>query len=300
MLLSLTADLHAASRDPQRWPQAWAALCQWFDCPDVFGSCEMATTEVSVQLNSIAACSTQARLCAQKVSGRSLCLDENKRRNCLALVDHLDHALATHQALVPHFDALSSQIDLFLLKNPYLVALDAMPFSVFVCDLQRHILFANTLGKIELVGSTWLRRVDERIVGASPLFERRIASALAASDAHEAEHRLWLIGQHQHEVDLVWRRVAAHAGDTHLILRLVNHGRQDQADMTKLALALGLSSRQLELAKLLLGGCTLTDAAKCMGIVRGSANQLLKHLFTATGTRRQPELVAFLSRRLAS
>lgn len=303
MLLSLTANLHAASRDPQRWPQAWAALCQWFDCPEVFGSGELATTDLPTQLTNIAACSAHARHCAQSARGRcglGPCLDENKRRACLALVDHLDHALTTRQALVPRPDALSDETDPVLPKNPHLALLDAMPFPVFVCDAQRRILFANTLGETELTSAVWLRRVDERIVGARPLFESRMASALDASDGQEGEHRLWLIGQHQQEVDLVWRRVAADAAGTHRVLRLAKHGRQDQAYMAQLALALGLSARQRELAELLLGGCTLTDAAQRMGIVRGSANELLKHLFTATGTRRQPELLAYLSRRLAS
>jgi len=290
MLLCLTANLRAASRDPQRWPQAWAALCQWVDCPDVFGSGELATTDLPSQLSAIAACSTQARHCAQSASGRcgsGSVLDEDKRRSCLALVDYLDHALTSHQSPVPGQDTLA-------------IVLDTLPFPLFVCDVQRHVLYANTLGEIELNSAHWLRWDDMRIVGASPLFERRIASALDASDGQEGEHRLWLVGQHQEEVDLVWRRVTADAIGTHWVLRLAKYGRQDQVGMAQLALALGLSARQRELAEFLLDGCTLTEAAQRMGIVRGSANQLLKHLFTATGTRRQPELLAYLSRRLTS
>lgn len=70
--------------------------------------------------------------------------------------------------------------------------------------------------------------------------------------------------------------------------------------MTQPALVLGLSARQRELAELLLGGCSLTNAAQRMGIARGSANELLQYLLNATGMRRQPELLAYLSRRLAS
>ncbi len=202
-------------------------------------------------------------------------------------MDHLDHALTAHQLRVPRQDALAT-------------VLDALPFALFVCDTQRHVLYANTLGEAELISAHWLRRDDDRIVGASSLFERRIATALEASDGQEGEHRLWLIGQHQEEVDLVWHQVAADAMGTHWVWRLIKHSRQDQAAMTQLALSLDLSARQRELAELLLGGCTLTEAAQRMGIVRGSANQLLKHLFTATGTRRQPILLAYLNRRLAS
>ncbi len=50
MLLFLTANLHAASHDPHRWPQAWAELCQWFDCPEVFGSGEFATIDLPLSV----------------------------------------------------------------------------------------------------------------------------------------------------------------------------------------------------------------------------------------------------------
>lgn len=334
MLLSLTADLHAASRDQKRWPQAWAALCQWFDCPEVFGNGELANTDLKNQLKCIALCSTNARNCAKNASGRcgsGLLLDENKRRSCLALVDHLDHALSPYSPIVQNPDSLASELDLDLLANtsrsvlessnsgefgsklfgisveslvkfgsisPEL--LESLPFPIFVCDTQRRILLTNRLGESELTSSTWLCCADECIVGASHLFERRIASALHACIEQNGEHRLWLVGSHQKEIDLIWIRVTDNVWGTHLVIRLAKHGRHDQPNMTKLALTLGLSARQRELAELLLGGYTLTDAAECMGIVRGSANELLKRMFTATGTCRQTELLTYLSRRLAS
>ena len=303
MLLSLTADLHAASRDPKRWPQAWVALCRWFDCPEVFGSGDFANTDLQTQLKSIAVCSNNARNCAKNASGRcgsGLLLDEKKRRSCLALVDHLDHALSPYAPIVQNPDSLASELDLGLLANTSRSVLESLPFPIFVCDTKRRILLTNRLGESELTSSTWLCCVDECIVGASHLFERRIASALHACIEQNGEHRLWLVGSHQQEIDLIWIRVTDNVWGAHLVIRLAKHGRHDQPNMTKLALTLGMSARQRELAELLLGGYTLTDAAECMGIVRGSANELLKRMFTATGTRRQTELLTYLSRRLAS
>lgn len=304
MLLSLTADLHAASRDPKRWLQAWAALCQWFDCPDVFGSGELAHADLQAQLKCIATCSTTARQCAQNASGRcgsGLFLDENKRRSCLALVDHIDHALAPYAPVAQSPAPLASATEPGLLADTdrAVLVLESLPFAIFVCDTQRRIILTNRLGASELASAIWLRCVDERIVGASPLFERRITSALHASIEQSGEYRLRLIGSNQQEIDLVWIRVTDDAWGTHLVIRLAKHGHHDQANMTKLALTLGLSKRQCELAELLLAGYTLTDAAECLGIARGSANELLKRMFTATGTRRQAELLTYLSRRLA-
>ncbi len=304
MLLSLTADLHAASRDPNRWPRAWAALCQWFDCPEVFGSGELAHADLQNQLKGIAACSTTARQCAQNASGRcgsGLFLDENKRQSCMALVDHIDHALAPYAPVAQSPAPLASATEPGLLADTEraVLVLESLPFAIFVCDTQRRILLTNRLGASELASATWLRCVDECIVGASHLFERRITSALHASIEQNGEHRLRLIGSNQQEIDLVWIRVTDDTWGAHLVIRLAKHGHHDQANMTKLALTLGLSTRQCELAELLLVGHTLTDAAERLGIARGSANELLKRMFTATGTRRQTELLAYLSRRLA-
>jgi hypothetical protein len=87
-LLHLTADLHAATRNAARWPQAWAALCDWFDCPDVFGAVIPPGADDDGWLQRLGHCARTA--CGP--CGHGPTADEGKRRACLATVGHLRQA----------------------------------------------------------------------------------------------------------------------------------------------------------------------------------------------------------------
>ena len=111
-LLTLTAGLHAATRQPSRWPEAWAALCQWADCAEVFGPVGPAGLHVPSARDPdapaadlpppqnlgvrMATVRTAAKLCAHAGSGRcgqGIARDNAKRLACMAVVEHLDLAL---------------------------------------------------------------------------------------------------------------------------------------------------------------------------------------------------------------
>lgn len=286
ILLRIAADLHLAGRHPARWPQAWQAVCDFFECPAVFGEGlpkNLAPESVLAQINERTA---QARACVEQRRGPCACTsDESRFFACRELLPHIEIALDTaHQARSA--------------ADPRLSALNALPFAVFVCDSSRRLLHVNTTGQGELDQAIWLRLADDRLVGANAPIEARLSKALS-DDASDNRH-MALLRPGQADADLMFQRVEAGQGDRHWVLRLLHNASHSHEGLPRLAMSLDWTPRQAELAQWLVSGCTLTQAAQRMGIVRGSANDLLKRLFESTGTGRQADLIGYLSRRLAS
>lgn len=185
-------------------------------------------------------------------------------------------------------------------------ALDAVSMPVMVCDAQHQLWHVNAAARRELEAGRWLRERDGRLIGADSAIERRLARAMvlpevASNERHEtAEQCLELFNAGGAAADLLVRSVRVEACGPSWVLRLAIHGdAAHPAQLDQLSERLGLSRRQRELATLLLGGHTVTEAARRMGIVRGTAHDLLKRLFAATGTRRKTELVAHLVARIS-
>lgn len=285
-LLRLAADLHQAGRDPHRWPQAWQAMCEFFACTEVFAS-RLPEGLVPVQMLALVSeRAIRARECVEQQRGTCVCTDDLPRYLvCRELLPHLEMAL---DATRPPVSA----------EAPQWSALDALPFPIFVCNRDRQLLLVNAVAQRELDQAIWLRQVNGRLVGANSPIEGRLAKALVGETSDDRHLGLLLPGLP--DADLIFRQVLSRQGEQHWVLRLLHYRRQTDLGLPRLASALGLTARQTELAQLLIAGQTLTEAAQSMGIVRGSANDLLKRLFEATETRRQAELVGYLNRRLAS
>lgn len=285
VLLRIAADLHAAAREPWRWPDAWQTVCAFFACPDIIGQAIPEGLPAGTVVSHIADRTARARACVEARNGTCVLAGDDQRfRACFELLPHLEMALAADSRAAGNAG------------DPRLAALDVLPFPVFVCDGGRRLLHSNAAGRRELEQQAWLRLAGDCLVGASAAIERRLVAALARNQ----DQRLGLLQDGNIAADLICRQITRANAEPYWVLRLVRHALEEGADAAQLAVALRLTPRQVELAQLLIAGCTLTEAAKRMGIVRGSANDLLKHLFTATGTRRQAELVGYLNRRLAS
>lgn len=286
VLLRIAADLHAAGRDPGRWPQAWQAVCAHFACPNILGDGIPDGLAPSAALSHVADRTARARACVEARTGACARVPNDPRfRACCELLPHIEMALADARPATNGGD-------------PRLAALDVLPFPVFVCDSQRRLLHTNAAGRDELHRRRWLRQDEDRLLGATSPIESRLAATLSIDNA--GDQHLTLLRADDAGADLLVRQVVGADGNPHWVLRLIHHTRESDDGKARLTAMLGLTPRQAELAQLLIAGCTLTDAARRMGIVRGSANDLLKRLFSITGTRRQAELVGLLNRRLAN
>lgn len=294
-LLRLTAELHAAARAPEKWPAAWAALCHCFDCPDVFENGNGAATEESVLLDGITARSAAARRCAEAATGRcghGAEVDENKRQSCLALVDHLDHALA-----------VSMPEHVATLPDAYLAALDELPIAMLLCRADRRLVYANRAGKTELEYARWLRRDGAILCGVGSYLPMQLIGAFARLGVAQAGADDCQLPPAQIEgnaADIGLRRLADGGGESLILVSLVTHAAAPtQEHLTRLGQRWQLRPRQEELAGLLLAGHSLDRAAGEMGITRRTARDHLDGLFRATGTRRQQDLIARLTRDLS-
>ena len=282
-LLRIVANLHAAALDAERWSDAWRAVCVFFSCPDIIGKSVTGVMPIRPLFSHITYRTARARACVRTANGACVIAGDHSRFHaCREILPHLETAIANNRKAIDTCD-------------PRLAVLDIVTFPVFVCSEARTLLYINAAGQRELDKQTWLCLEGACLVGANPLIESQIGAALA----YRQSQRLLLLRNGDGAADLFCRQVVMENGETHWVLRLTGHTLENEADMGRLGAALGLTPRQIELAHFLIAGCTMTDAAKRMGIVRGSANSLLKYLFNATGTRRQAELVGYLNRRLA-
>lgn len=302
-LLRIAGDLHAAALEPDRWPAAWQSVCDYFNCAEVLGRPLPAAAGQTAILAQIAARTAQAGTCVRTRAGACGKTDDDPRLlACRALVPHLEMALAKTTTAVP---------------DPQLLLLDALPFPVFICSQARRLHHANLAGQQELERKNWLCRKDYRLQGVNGSSEKHLADLLArvrlrqdqtpaASAGNSETPAVELLTQLRAGngalADLRCRPITQGQTTANYLLRLLPHTADvadRRASFAELAALLGLTPRQTELAQHLLAGATLVSAAKDMGIVRGTANELLKRLFIATDTTRQTELLTYLAHRLA-
>jgi len=203
---------------------------------------------------------------------------------------------ATEHAVSAHTRVEARRSEGVFDYDPRLCVFDRLPFPVFICDSQRRLLHTNGAGQEELERQLWLRTAGDCLVGANSSLEKRLAAALQPN--LEGDRYLTLLRSGHKDAELMFRQMTSTDGGAYWVLYLFHFGRHSDDSQAELFVSLGLTPRQAELAGLLIDGYSLTEAASRLGIVRGSANDLLKRLFTSTGTRRQAELVGYLNRRL--
>lgn len=306
LLLRLTANLHAAARDPERWPQAWAALAECFACPPHFVGPEVALLDARGWEGFLAARCAEAEQCARTASGacgQGPLADESKRQACLSAVDHLAHALATAGVL----EEASAQSPA---PSPTLAALDALPVPMLLCRADRRLVFANRAAQREFERQQWLRVSDGVVSIPDVRQDRRLSAALAGFALPAGPDECWLdaIPAAGEMADYALRRLnpgackpPAPADDEQILLSVIIHAGLPAPELLeRLGERRRLPPRQRELAGHLLAGLSLDAAAEKMGIGRRTARDHLSGLFRATGTSRQSELLARLSREAMS
>jgi DNA-binding NarL/FixJ family response regulator len=289
-LLKLTAELHEASRDPARWPQAWADLCEWMDCPTVFRVTHDPVTgseprSVEDLKERIVAANRAAKRCAGTCSGRCgqpETRDEHKRMTCLGIVEHLRLALKVD---APEGSAAGG---LHFTKS-----LDALPTPMIWCRADLRLLHVNSAARKHLEAARWLVKDGEQIAAVGSALQRRLRLSVAEvlAQAPDIEGGMAISRIESPALDITVRRTANGSEGPVLLITLVIHEEAPKSFERR-----GWPPRQRELAGLLLAGHTLEEAAKLMGIARSTAVDHLRGLFRATGTNRQQDLIRYLSR----
>lgn len=289
-LLRLSADLHVAANEPARWPRTWAALCEWFDCPGIYGAVALPPVGDSAWPERLAGFCDRATLCGQSEStpcSRRPGAGPFMRAACQATVEHVSLALAGRRLLMPPHS---------------MAALDALPAPMLLCHCDRKLVFANKAAQRELERARWLSNSDGMVSIPEATQHRRFDEACARLAAAEAGEEAWLAGEPLvgETADLALRRLAGRHGESSealILVSLVIHAQVPHAEqLARLGERRRLPPRQRELAGHLLAGLSLDDAAAYMGISRRTARDHLKGLFRATGASRQTELIARLSR----
>lgn len=279
-LHDLTAELHAAVSDPQRWRAAWQALNAFV------GDADQAAARAAPSQPG----SAESARCGPGTDRR--CHPQN------SALRNGDHHVIPVKALSAHG---LHEVSCYL-QDTYLAALDALPVAAWLCNANRHLLHANAAGAAELKHQRWFKLDAGQLCASDRTLQSRLVTGFAALVPPEvrpgptAQTTLHL---NDGLVEVGLRRVAQWDRAPFVLVSAAAMGRPDQATATGASEIYWperrlLSPRQRELAGLLLTFHSLDDAANKMGITRRTARDHLAALFQATGMRRQQDLINFL------
>jgi DNA-binding CsgD family transcriptional regulator len=290
--LRTAADLHRACRDPQQWRDAFASFRSLVGCANSLPDAPETTDDPEQFIAECVAWIMQCRRPDARGCWADHCEAEVQEQLCLLLVEHL--AIALDNALLYRKTAR---------KVSATAALDAFDRPLIVFDGKHQLVHANHLGHAELASRRWIGVVDDRLLVGPSAIEKQFAvhvAALSGKKRLKSTHlQIRLADGETLEIRL--RRILHCEGSPPVFLlsqvTVANSSESGSVapgdELDALAQA---TPRQHELARLLLAGATLTDAAARMGISRATANGHLKKLFEFSNTTRQTELVAWLTR----
>jgi DNA-binding CsgD family transcriptional regulator len=131
----------------------------------------------------------------------------------------------------------------------------------------------------------------ERAIAAATTAPQRAALVALPCSATGGSHFLQIVPLHGAARDFFFSTMAVGV----LVPPLTRGARPADPDFTSHDI-LGLTTRELEVARLLTEGFPLVDIAAQMNVKPGTVRTHLKRLFLKTGTRRQAEVVALLAR----
>jgi DNA-binding CsgD family transcriptional regulator len=165
--------------------------------------------------------------------------------------------------------------------------------ALALVDASRGVVFTNDAAERWLGRHDRLRLVDGRLTAQTPDLQRRLCAAVRVAAAGEPRRPTVLVlrgdisgGVPELITCLPLSNLAGHA-------LLIFADRPRDAEIADLLLnALGLTGAERRLARQLLVGRTLEDAARETNIKLSTARSYLKGIFAKTGVRRQSELVA--------
>lgn len=288
LLLALL--IHRAARSPREWPCVLETLCSAFSHCDVFKLAAAQAGEGEA-LPAVRLLAKNAGACAS--NGEGTCGRNGGdpiRAICVALAEHLAHA-----AQDPN-DWRHAEC-----RMHAACVLDEWQSPIIVCDSALKLLSANAAGRAAIDQGEWIAEKGGqlRIRG---IRDGALQARFAAMREEGLSDRIGV------ELAVGWlrlRRVMRPDGKSEFCVLVLDSG----ADVRARAMppeqrigalrSLGVTRRQAELAALLVGGASLSEAARKMGITRATANDHLTALFARSGTRRQTDLVGWLSHHIA-
>jgi DNA-binding CsgD family transcriptional regulator len=211
--------------------------------------------------------------------------------------------------IIPHLNrALKLQRDLGLIefgRSAAFDTLDSMALGIIIIDADARIKFSNQAAREIADTNDGLRFAGGRLAvegaegeGIAVRARRLIHAALAGTTlpgeafqiirpSDREAYPVLLSALWGNQLRFGWSM----ANEPLAIVYIRDPDRPEETRSEILQRLYGLTPSQARLAERLASGCTLSDAAKQLGIAEVSARQYLKLVFEKTGTHRQAQLV---------
>lgn len=175
-------------------------------------------------------------------------------------------------------------------------ALDRLPFAVLALDSQKHVIFMNRSGAL-LVQARRGLSVDAggQCRALRPEVTRVLHDAIDKVLAGTDTAALTLpLASEDNALSLLVSAGTVEDGDAKVLLFVQDRNQAAIPPADHLRSLFGLTNAEAELARALVQGRDLAEAAQDCGLTINSARTYLKSVFSKTGTNRQANLVRLL------
>ena len=268
--LELTARLYTTRGESASLHNALRACAEWVGCSDVLTLCG---GEPPLDPDALAALAGRVTHCA--VYGVCACSgrpdDAIRRARCAALAPHL------HAAAQSLRNALRAQL------------FDQLP-PTWLVNRAGRVQDSNASAKVVLSENAPLALHEGQLAPSVPGGGARLRAKLA--DLAQETRFSWPL-PHGGEATLLLR--PSEVGEQ-VVATLLPEPPTKQQLVDRMATYFKLTRRQSELAVKLFSGCTVTEAAREMGITRNTANEHLVGLMQRIGVSNRKALVEALWR----
>jgi DNA-binding CsgD family transcriptional regulator len=216
-----------------------------------------------------------------------------------------DYHLRLLASLLPHLQHATRRGEYLWQLAIMLDVFDCMQFAVMVVDKRRRLLFSNRTteeylnsedgiqirdGKVWIRGRQNFSSFSNMIVRAATGTEQEEMSTLSKAimvARHQKKLPLWVIVS---PLTRRLRRVVCQEDEVALVYVVIPE-RVSKMSETRLKTLFDLTNAEQKLAKLILEGYRLDDAAKHLGISINTARTHMKRIYSKTNTERQTDLV---------
>ncbi|QXQ06087.1 hypothetical protein KX816_18150 [Sphingosinicellaceae bacterium] len=186
-------------------------------------------------------------------------------------------------------------------------ALDLVGVAVFVLDGQGRLIDTNGAARVLLDAGDGLRKVGSMLTACSLEDSARLQTAIAHAGSGDHAVAGTTSGASQQAPVLSIRREGARplsvavmrgdrgsGGDGRVVVHAVDPQGDVEQPLLPACAIYGLTGAETRLAKLLVGGASVVEAAARLQIQPPTARTYLKQVFAKTGTNRQAALVQLL------
>lgn len=227
-------------------------------------------------------------------SGRFGCYSDEERALVKALLPRLRNAFSLHGRMR----------GLALADATYRGALDRLAQPVVLVSAQGRVMFANERAHgLEAEGSS-LQQRQGRPAAVHPLDDARLQAALARVLSGDSDGEPVSLPLHARDGTLTALLTICPTRDpvfdpwahANVAAALFVRSLQPRRLADDVRAAFGFTAAEFRLARALLQGLALDEAALRIGISKNTARTQLRGLFEKTGAHRQSELVALLHR----